>query len=401
MFNLYLKKTILFSPKSLQNTTTKINSYKFVNIHNMRKIIWLTAIAMFLVLNVDAQTKVPAKKKAEETAKEVASAAKKAVSNKDDGWKKGGEGLLNTSYTAFSQWAEGGINTLNLVGNVNLFADRRVGQWLWENDGRFTLGFSRTRTDGFVKGADLIDIDSKLGRQFNEKMYWSNLLTFDSQFLLGETFGEEKVALAIGDPGYPLNDDGIPDPSVTGAEVVVKRLLGESKFLSPAMITFGSGIDYKPQDWISVYFSPITFKGIIVNDQTIADSGIHGNRVDTLANGVLEGRRFKPELGARLLVGAKRDLTESLSVASSIDLYSNFLQNKFGDVKPQNIDVLWITNVGLKVTKYIAANFEYTLKYDDEIGVPKTRTVGGEEQAYTGKGIQGKSFLGVGFTYKF
>ncbi len=366
----------------------------------MKKLFLLLTIVAFVLSGItttQAQTRVKAKK-AEETAKAVAGEVKKDVEEDGwkNGWKKGGEGIINTSLTSFSQWAEGGVNTVNLIGNLNLFADRKVGDWLWENDGRFTLGFTRTKNDGFVKGADVIDIDSKIGRKLSEKLYGSALFTFDSQFLEGVFLSDNRIKRVAGNTDTLTLVPGVDD--FTGLEVG-KDSLGRSKFLSPAVITFGAGVDYKPLDWISVYFSPLTFKGIIVNDQVIADSGVHGNRVD-IENGVRIGRRFKPELGARLTVGAKRNITENLSAASTLDLYSNYLQNNFGEVKPQNIDVLWVTSLGLKVTKYIAANFEYTLKYDDEILVPK-KVGDGTDAVYSGKGIQSKSFFGVGFTYKF
>ncbi len=363
----------------------------------MKKLFLLLTIVAFVlsgIITTQAQTRVKAKK-AEETTKGVAAKVAEEVED-DDGWKKGGEGIINTSLTSFSQWAEGGVNNINLVGNLNLFADRKIGNWLWENDGRFTLGFTRTKVDGFLKGADIIDIDSKIGRKLNEKLYASGLFTFDSQFLEGVFLSDNKIKRVAGNTDTLTYVPGSND--FAGLEVG-RDSLGRSKFLAPAVITFGAGLDYKPVDWVSVYFSPITFKGIIVNDQVIADSGVHGNRVD-IENGVAVGRRFKPELGARLTVGAKRNITENLSAASTLDLYSNFLQNNFGEVKPQNIDVLWVTSLGLKLTKYIAANFEYTLKYDDEILVPK-KISSDSDAVYSGKGIQSKSFLGVGFTYKF
>ncbi len=317
----------------------------------------------------------------------------KTVLKKGDewsGWKKGGEGLINVSYTAFSQWAEGGINTGNLVGNLALFADYRKGRWLWENDGKFGLGFTHTTADGFRKADDVIDLQSKLGYKLSEKAYWATLGTFASQFLEGETFQEDKNSIDVNP------NDGVDSTLLT------KTRLGISQFMAPARVTLGTGIDYKPQEFLSIYFSPLTFKGVIVMDEEIADLGIHGNEgADLDANGnriAGTGQKFKPELGANLKIGIKRDLVKNVTLTSAADFYSNFLKNIYGENKPQNIDVIWVTNLAMKVNKFISATVEYTFKYDDEVGVPK---IGANDEIYQGKGAQTKSFFGVGFSYKF
>ncbi len=315
-----------------------------------------------------------------------------------DGWKKGGEGIINFSNTSFGDWTSGALNSTAVTGNLALFADYKMGKWLWENDGRFTMGFISTEgVRDWRKADDVIDIDSKLGYQINDKLYWSTLATFDSQFAPTRYYTADTIAT------YDYD-----------APVV-------SRFAAPAIFTLGTGFDYKPTDFISIYFSPLTFKGIYVGDPLAAAFGTFGNvggdvdtigtlgmingPADTLTNNRFkefvvkeEGTAFKPELGAKFIMGIKRDIIKNISWTSNLELFSNYLENKFGDVKPQNLDVSWVNNFGFTVNRFIKASFETTLLYDDEIDVVKNR---GKSDEYVGKGLQNKTFFGVGFTYKF
>jgi len=324
---------------------------------------------------------------------------KPAAAVEDDGWKKGGEGMINLSATQFGNWAAGGANSASLIGNLNLFADRTYSSgWLWENDLRLVYGFASVGwlkfneiNNLFLKADDIIDFDSKMGRKINDKLYWSNLLTFDTQFSKGFTLAGAPTYLvtAATDGTYNAND------TITNAVVTtIVDTLGTSGFLSPAYITFGTGLDYKPSENLSVYFSPITFRGLIVNDQFIADKGIHGNK---------PGQRFKPELGANFIADYKRNITETISYASHLELYSNFLKNKFEKVQPQLLDVRWVNSVGVKLTKYISARAEHTLIYDGEVDLhPENNIDGTLDVSPEGNAEwQSKLFVGIGFSYKF
>lgn len=302
-----------------------------------------------------------------------------------DGWKKGGEGILNLSSTTFSNWANGGTNATNLIGNVALFADYKAGKMLWENDARIALGFLSNSSDiktildkDYVqKAEDRFEIDSKLGHELKaDKLYWSTLLQIRTQLFDGKNYKGGKYANLL----TPEAGDSII-PQYT------------SRSFSPLVLMFGTGLDYKPTTKLSIYFSPVTYKGIFVGKQDIANLGIYGN---------VAGKTSKHEVGAflRATYTEPHFFTENLSLTSNLELYSNYLENIYGEHKPQNIDVEWINTFGLKVSKYISAKFEHGLRYDDEVKVTK-KVKDSETLTYQGKGLQTRTFLGIGFTYKF
>ena len=314
------------------------------------------------------------------------------------GWKKGGEGLVNFSFTGFNDnWsgAQGGVNTFTIVNNLNLFGDFKKDKKLWENSLRLLLGFINTADiSDWRKGDDVIDFDSKFGYKISKKAYWATLVTFDSQMAVGRNYS-------------------VPDS--VDAPII-------SRFASPAVISLGTGVDYKPVEWISLYFSPVTFKGIIISDQNIANLGIHGNAgafVDGNGN-IVPGDKFKPELGAAFKGTARYDIVKDiLNWNGNLELYSNFLENKFGKKKPQNIDILFRNAFNAKITKFIGVTAELTWVYDDEtdVRVGNYNDANGDpindaqpiasdavpDGATTidDKGTQFKGFFGAGLTVKF
>lgn len=365
------------------------NIYFFYNksILVFMKRVLIFTLAMFFAFNIQAQQQVPAKSDA---AKDTAEAPKIATSPL---WKKGGEGLLSFSFTSFSNWAEGGVNATAINSNLTFFADYQKDKLTWENDLRLLFGIIRSADIGdFRKSDDIIDFDSKIGYRINEKLNWATLLEFDSQVAKGFNFDEEPAKLI-------------------------------SKFAAPAIVRFGTGLDYKPNDWFSLYFSPATFKGVIVADQDIANLGLYGTA---------PGEQFKPELGGYLRADLKRELVKNVVYTTRLEVYSNFLATNFveeqqnvterkangeeevldeafvlvenGRSRPGSIDVIWMNSLNLKVNKYITTTFDFQLKYDREVDVDPNNTwvrADGSEGQIIDQGLQTRTFFGVGLSYQF
>ena len=70
----------------------------------------------------------------------------------------------------------------------------------------------------------------------------------------------------------------------------------------------------------------------------------------------------------------------------------NYIKN------PQNVVVNWETLIAFKVNKFLSANINTQLIYDDKIKVPVVRN---GEPASIGSLVQFKEILGVGFSYNF
>ncbi|MCB2376337.1 DUF3078 domain-containing protein [Hymenobacter sp. BT635] len=282
------------------------------------------------------------------------------------GWRRGGVGTLNFSQVSLSNWAPGGQSSLALLGIGNAFLHYRRGQNTFDTSLDVVYGSLKAGKARIRKSDDRLELNAKYGRQFTKVLYYAAQANLKTQ--LTPTRALER-----------------PDSLL-------------SRFFAPAFILTSVGIDYKPNDQLSVFLSPITGKFTVVADQTLADAGAFGVEAarrgpdGQLVQGT--GQRFRQELGAYLNVKYRRPIWENITFQSKLDLFSNYLHN------PRNIDVNWETLVSFKVNKFISSSIATTLVYDDDVLVPIDQNDDGIPDS-RGRRIQFKETLGIGLTYRF
>lgn len=271
-----------------------------------------------------------------------------AQETKEEGWSHNGLTGINFSQTSFTNWSEGGENTvadnIYLNGSLNYNKEKLS----WTNDLSVNYGQSYTDNGGWRKSLDNLNFASKLGHQINDKFYYAALLDFKSQLA----------------NGYKYYDDS-------------KELI--SKLLTPSYLNVSVGIDYKPNSNIAVYFSPVAGKLTMVTDTLFS-----------VKYGIDPGKYVRPQLGAIFKVNANYTFFEDrMTFKSVLDLFTAY-DESFG-----NIDVNWDVLIGYNLTKLLTLTFQSTLKYDDDI---KTFDPDGTVH---GAKVQFKEMIGVGLSYKF
>ena len=290
-----------------------------------------------------------------------------ALAQFEDGavWQKGGDGNIAFSQTSFTNWAEGGEDALNLNLLSGFFANHKEGRKVWDNLLTLGYGIQKQGVEEIRKSDDKIDLLSKYGIQTSEtsKWYYSGLFNFNSQ--LTNTYT------------YPVDAD--------------KKII--SQFLSPGTFKLGIGMDYKPNETFSVFISPLTGDLLMVNDQDIANLGIHGNEV---IDGIGENQKWG--LGALVTGLLKKDLTETIKYKGKVSLFSDYLNN------PQNIDVKWENLFTAQLWKLINVSLSGELRYDHDVLIPVDRNNDGVIDELDGRGgrrTQFKEVFGVGIGYSF
>jgi hypothetical protein len=278
------------------------------------------------------------------------------------GWKTGGVFAVNLAQTSLTNWSAGGQNSVAVNGILSLFAHYKTNKSSWDNS--LDLGYGllkQGKNTGYMKTDDKIDFLSKYGRKAYKNLYYAFLLNFKTQMA----------------PGYKYPD-------------VTNKI---SDLFSPAYMLFALGMDYKPNPYFSTFIAPLTAKFTFVTDQKLSDAG---------AFGVKPGEKSLSEIGGYMRViysrnDFKNELLKNVSFTTKIDLFSNYAKN------PQNIVVSWETLLALKVNKYISANFNTHLLYDDKIKVPFDKNNNGtiETGESVGSKVQFKEILGVGLSYNF
>lgn len=266
-------------------------------------------------------------------------------------WKKGGTFNLNVNQGSLTNWAAGGDKfSFSVASSLNAFAFYKKGKHSWDNVLNLAYGYVNTTSLGGRKSDDLISITSKYGYDIGKNFYLSGLVDLRTQFSDGFLYTDTSRTLS-------------------------------SKFFSPAYLVLSPGIDYKPTDQFSIFFSPVTGRYVFVMDNYLSSQAAFG--VDT-------GRHVKSEFGAYLTVNTVQTLAKGIVYKGRLDLYSNYRNN------PQNVDLYMTNSLNLAVNKYISAVISLDMIYDDDVKSfvnPKTGVLGPR--------LQVKQVIGVGFSAKF
>jgi hypothetical protein len=278
------------------------------------------------------------------------------------GWKRGGVIAVSLAQTSLTNWSAGGQNSFAVNGMLSTFANLKRNKSVWDNSLDMGYGLIKEGKGSISrKTDDKFDFLSKYGREAFKNFYYAALLNFKTQLA----------------PGYRYPD-------------VTDKI---SDLFSPAYLILAIGMDYKPNNNFSAFLAPITMKTTFVSDKKLSDAG---------AFGVKPGKKTYTEFGGYLRViytknDFKSEFLKNVSFTTKIDLFSDYFS------KPQNIVVNWETLIALKVNKFISANLNTQLVYDDKVFIPFDKNgngILGPGEGVRSK-IQFKEILGVGFSYKF
>jgi len=201
-----------------------------------------------------------------------------------------------------------------------------------------------------------------------------------------------------------------------------------SKFFSPTTIVISPGISYKPDNHFSAILSPLSYKTIIVTDDSIAmlsntekTQSLHGTPFGgTDRDAFFDKWNVKPSGSTKDgILYAKNSLQfgttlklfyqnkflkdnsgkERISITSSLTLFSDYLN------KPQNIDVEWLTNTDFFIYKGLSISIGALVFYDYDVLVQKNKDkdintgVNGYES--TGRGLSFTQTLLIKYNFLF
>ncbi|MGZ3939456.1 MAG: DUF3078 domain-containing protein [Flavisolibacter sp.] len=263
-------------------------------------------------------------------------------------WKKGGIFSLNVSQGSLSNWAAGGDHfSLSLNTILSAYAFYKKGKENWDNTMDINFGLLNTTSLGTRKNDDRFDVWSKYGHAISSKWNVAALFNFRTQFANGYTYSGTTKTYS-------------------------------STFLAPAYLLIGLGMDYKPTQNFSVYISPITYRWVIVDDDSLSAKGLYG---------VTPGSKTKSEVGAFLSAQYLKSVTKTISYKGRLDLFSNYKHN------PEKVDVFMTNLFSVKLSKVLAATWNVDLIYDDDV-----RMFGSDGKS---PAWQVKSLVGLGILLKF
>ena len=277
-------------------------------------------------------------------------------------WEYSLSSALVFSQNYYSNWSKGGGNSLSTLLDVNGNATfhNTIAETKWINAARLKYGNVITGGQGLRKNHDIFEISSQLN-----KKQWDKVDLSASVYMLNQ------IA-----KGYKY----FPDDS----SAVV------SKFLNPASITVGLGVEFKPFKHTTFNLAPLSYKNTFVLDTA---------QIDQTNHGIESNKRARQELGTQILVMNKLTPMEDLTITNKIRLFSNYLNN------PQNIDVDWEFLLDKKISWFFTIRLNLHLIYDDDIKFtiydedqqPILNPDGTEKK---GPRTQFKEFIGVSLLFK-
>lgn len=275
-------------------------------------------------------------------------------------WNFGGGIGLFGSQVQLVNWSAGGVSSISGTIMGDIFANYRKGRHSWENSFRGEWGVIKNQGSPLTKNKDMMELNSKYGYQIDkkEKLFVGGLLNFTSQFTSGIKEGETRYS---------------------------------SNFLAPGRLVLAVGLDWKPNDMFSLFFSPAAGKFTFVSDRG----------VDETAYGLKAGNVVRTEFGAFLRAEFKKDIMKNIQFRTSLALFNNYLDSSKdynGKSNRGNIDVDWITGLDLTVNKWITVNLATQLLYDHDVKIERTDADGNTKIGPTTQFMQA---LNVGFTYRF
>jgi hypothetical protein len=276
-----------------------------------------------------------------------------AQDEQPQGWTHKGNIGLNIGQNYFTNWAAGGQSSITGQAMFNYEIHYLKNKFKWDNTLNTALGYSifdfKKKP---VKMDDKIEFTSLATLKATKHLNYGAELAFRSQFAKGFDYATDSTHYI-------------------------------SKFLAPAYVTLGLGIEWVPSPHFSLYFSPITGRMTIVNDDHLAEIGAFGvnslDANDTIQHAV---NKIRYEFGARAVAKFQYPLAKNIDFSSKLELFSNYLNH------PERIDVDWQNMLVLKVNDWLNANLSTHLIYDYDIPFPDVEK---------GSKVQFKEVLAIGF----
>ncbi|MBC7851443.1 MAG: DUF3078 domain-containing protein [Chitinophagaceae bacterium] len=346
---------------------------------------FLALALLFSVIALNAQDK-----SVQDIQSQAARGGKDDTSKKAKGaWKTGGNFSLNVGQGGSRNWAAGSEKfSLSVATYLNLFANRQIGKWSWNNTADLAYALVNTHSLGVRKTDDKIDLFSKFGREIARNLNLSLVGNFRSQF----------------NDGYDYNYLG---------KGYKRRTSG---WMAPAYITLAPGLDWRVNKYLTVFFSPFAGRMIVVTREPkgyFFQAGIippaDGGGFETPVSvfyGVDPTRQVRTEFGGFASINFAKEIVRNVFYKSRLDLYSNYLETKRYTAtgpdqlsvttvggKPQNVDVFWTNTFNMNVNKWLQVTYNFDLIYDDDV-----RQFGPDKNVAA---AQLRSLLGIGVSAKF
>lgn len=260
------------------------------------------------------------------------------VSDTLRGWDYDWIGGLNGSQAAYSNWSQGGVNTISMTASTVFNLRYRKDHFAYAFSTNLKYGKARLEGQGTRKTDDKIAINNKFSYLFDDDR-WSAFgnINFSTQF----------------DQGF---DYKVPE----GAEPILI-----SNFFAPAYFTQIVGIAYNPTDYFTAE------AGLAMKETIVSDTAL------STRYGLDPGEQFRFEPGYSISLLFEKSIVSNVKLISSVETFTN-LQRQL-----TNTDITFSNELIGKINDYLNTSLQFVMIYDDDFS----------------KKAQIKQVLSVGFSF--
>lgn len=237
----------------------------------------------------------------------------------ETGWEREMVGSFNGSQTNFDNWKKGGENSWSWQINLNSKFIYNNEQFKWVNNGLVNYGKNKVSGNESKKASDELKISSVF-------TYKLGLKTDPYVSITGQT----QVA-----KGYEYADT---------------LKIAVSDFMDPVYLLGSLGMAFEPTDNLTLRLGA-SLKETFTNNYPVPYA-------DNPKTTKIEKIKF--EYGVDSVIDFSTKFAENILLTSTLELFSNLHSL-------EDIDVNWDTMLNAKISKYISANFNVKLFYDNNI----------------------------------
>ncbi len=270
---------------------------------------------------------------------------------------------LGVTQTSLTNWAAGGFNTVTLAGGIDAKADYAKNLLSWNNRLQLQYGFiwSQDKANVLQKSNDRIYLESKLAYKTAPESKWNWTAAYDFRSQFTDTYSGYKQ----------LEDESwIVDPAKL-----------KSGFFSPAYNNLALGIEWKPNEWFDVNFSPLTGSLIFCTNDVLRKS--YGMPLISATDeaALYDSKLF--QFGAQVKANARFSINDVFKFETQLVLFTDYLNHPFTQNR-----VNWDNKITWQIAKFFKVGFNTWLIYDPIVEIDGTVSK-----------VQFKDFLSFNFTY--
>ena len=289
----------------------------------------------------------------------------------EEGLTFSGDYGLNINQLALSNWAAGGesSSTGKAFANINLVYQRSTFEQ--KLTGAFAFGISHFADKRIEKQDDKIDLRYTLSLHSKQKLKYSLVSTFNTQFANGYKYPNDSTVI--------------------------------SGFFAPAYLTLSGGITYKTTDNVfEVYASPLAGKMTFVLIQDLADQGAFGVKGGYYKEDStwVPGEKLLPALGANVIINYRQPIGKMITYTTTLNCFYNYFEKR--DDNRLKLDVNWENTINFVISKHISTILFLHFKYDHNTTFPVYQEIEGVQTVVdNAPKLQFKESLGIAFIHKF